>query len=254
MKRLIQLVVAMALALAVSVPSAAPTAAYSLHNAFFDDDIIDTDNDGEYDLSICFGDNTSQGVYIGRAELMEHLGLHFEFINKGDTNVAGRTYYDGFVSSGVCDDDGSSIHIHYWNGPDVGSPDPDYPIVAYVQKEGGVAITPNLRECHIYLNDHYTYSWVEPTESNKVDGVAVVTHEILHCWGLTHPSAGTIALMTVNPPFMNPNCDFFGDTQNITADDISGGKLIYDWDGHYFQPTATLDPGWSWSPSWQCRD
>lgn len=206
---------------------------YELQNNWFDQDIIDTDHDGKFDLSVCFG-QVGQGVYEHRADLLAHLRAQMARGVEGDDMVDGRAYERGFVSSGDCQPgDGSSVKIEYY----------------YSSTDGHIAYTsdnnddsPKMGEWQyiIHLNSYYIYSWVDPVEWYKIDGNSVVIHEMLHAWGLYHSDIGD-ALMAVH---MNENCALPGEGDPMRPDDFAGQEAKYSFlnsRGWIYQPVVCTD-------------
>lgn len=85
-------------ALIVALGVAAPVAAYTLWG-WYNTSAIDTDLNGQADLSVCFATSTSSPIYVNRGQVEEEME-RWHGASVG-----------GFTLNGICDSDGSSIQI-----------------------------------------------------------------------------------------------------------------------------------------------
>ena len=94
MRRLVAVAVSIGLMLSSAVPASAFT-----HYGWFLTSAIDTNGNGQADLSVCYGSNTSSPIYTNRAALAQ------EFTRWNGAQLG------AFSDNGVCNGDGSNVLI-----------------------------------------------------------------------------------------------------------------------------------------------
>lgn len=188
--------------------SAGPTFGYLLHNAWFNTSAIDTNGDGRFDLSVCYGLSTTDPIYVNRSALS--LGI----AQWADASLG------AFSSNGICNGDGSNIQV-VWKANTICVSGSNMLFGSTQAKSGGYSTI------EIYFNtkcqDDGIYDWGGTISAGKRSAVSTLLHEVGHALGIRHSDVNTAAMHDLGPD----HCSTFGQRYSLSRDDAEGFRDRY---------------------------
>lgn len=212
MRKFYYLLLSLIVVLVVAVPSQAQ--AYSYLGAWFRNDAIDTNNDDKFDLSVCFDTTTTGALYVNRSNLMD------DGLKEWNVILGNWALPNGWDSYGVCDGDGSNIHIKWGSASGFGNTCSTWAKVQIMPNAVGYS------EIDIYFNPTCSFDWDDTngTDGSKASAPSVLAHEVGHTLGLAHWNAYVNAAMHDGGP---AHCFVVGKNHGIADDDADGVQARY---------------------------
>ncbi len=207
-KRLLAIV--MVSMLVAGVPVAA--AACSLSGWYYGS-AIDSNQNGQADLSVCFDITTVGAIYVNKDQVEQEME-RWHGASVG-----------GFSQNGICNSDGSNIRIlrrdlGYCEASDHDVIPMTLGFTDHPGNTGYSAVT-------FYLNsqciDDFDWYDTDGIDANKWSALAVALHETGHALGLKHSSVAN-AVMNIHGP---DNCDMFEHDLGLAFDDADGYRDRY---------------------------
>jgi hypothetical protein len=196
-------------AAALSMLLALPVLAYVLYG-FFATGAIDTNLDGEADLSVCYGTSTNAPLYINRGQVDQEIERWHQ------------ASVGAFSSNAICNDDGSNIEILM-----SGALGPCSPVTGGIF--GGTEDLGNTgyAQITVFLNSncvpHFDWFDDDGIDAGKISALAVSLHEVGHALGLNHSGVANAVMHNGGPA----NCNIVGHDLTLAQDDASGYRNRY---------------------------
>jgi hypothetical protein len=187
--------------------TAGPVMAYLLYG-WFSTAAIDTDLNGQADLSVCYDSTGGGTLHINRAQVEEE-------IDQWHTAAVGW-----FSSNGVCNADGSNIEMLWLN---LGFCEPGNGSYARTEDKGNAGYT----SIRIWFNtqciDDFDWYDTDGIDTGYVSALAVALHEMGHAIGMNHSSVANAVLNAGGPD----NCSIVGNDLTLAYDDADGYRDRY---------------------------
>ncbi len=197
--------------------SAGPTFAYRLFNGvdipgepnrFFNTSAIDTNLDGKFDLSVCYGSSLTDLIYLNRSALS--IGIQ----------EWAKASPGSFSSNANCNNDNSNIEIR-WADLGTCSVAQGLHLGLTQPKVGG------YNWIVIWLNttcrDANMYDWSGTISDGKVSAVSTVLHEVGHALRIGHSNKSFVAMSEGGPGHCSPT----GQRFSLAQDDLLAFRAAY---------------------------
>lgn len=192
----------------VGAVSAGPSVGYDLDSSWFNTSAIDTNGDGRFDLSVCYGLSSTDPINVNRSALAVGIA---EWADASPGS---------FSSNNICDNDGSNIQV-LWQSNTICVSGDNMKFGETETKSGG------YNTIKIWFNtkcrDQGIYDWSGTISSGKRSAVSTMLHEMGHALGLDHSLDYRAAMHELGPDHCSP----FGQRYSLARDDAEGFRERY---------------------------
>jgi len=196
------------LALGLVATTAALVLAYALYG-WYNSSAIDTDGNGQADLSVCYGVHLSDAVYVNRAQVDQEIEQWHQ------------ASVGAFSSNGSCGNDNSNIQMYY---ADFGYCEPGSPsILGATENLGNTGYSIKKIWFNSQCLDDFDWYDTDGIDANKFSALAVALHEVGHALGLGHSSVSGAVMYQFGPV----NCSPLEHDWRLAYDDAQGYRARY---------------------------
>jgi hypothetical protein len=200
--------VAVALAICLVVGTTGPALAY-VFLGWYNSSEIDTNGNGQADLSICYGVHLSDAVYVNRGEVQ----LEIEQWHTAS--------YGSFSSNGSCGNDNSSVQMYYAN---FGTCEPGVPsVLGATNNPGNVGYSIRYIWFNSQCLDDFDWYDADGIDAGKYSALATALHEVGHALGLNHSGVSGAVMAGGGPA----HCSAYEHDWRLAADDAAGYRVRY---------------------------
>jgi hypothetical protein len=203
-----RLTLASLITIAVVAFTAGPAFGYNLANRWFNTSAIDTNGDGRFDLSVCYGLSATDPIYVNRSALA--IGI----AQWADASPG------AFTSNGICNSDGSNIEV-LWKDNTICVSGSNMVFGSTEPKTGGYSTI------KVFFNAKCErdgiFDWGGTISAGKHSAVSTLLHEVGHALGISHSDVNTAAMDDLGPD----NCATFGQRYSLSRDDAEAFRDRY---------------------------
>ncbi len=196
------------LAFVVAFALVSPVAAYVLWG-WYNTGAIDTDRNRQADLTVCFGVNLGDLVYVNRGDVEQEIEQWHQ-ASQGN-----------FSSLGICNNDGSNVQMLY---ADFGTCEPGQSsVLGATNNPGNVGYNARTIWFNSQCLDDFDWYDADGIDPGKYSALATALHEVGHALGLHHSGDPNAVMYNVGPV----HCASTGVDWRLAFDDADGYRDRY---------------------------
>lgn len=205
MRRLVATGASLVLILATATPADAYT-----HWGWFNTSAIDSNRDGQADLSVCYGTSSLSPVYTNRSALAEEF-----------TRWHPGAQLGAWTSNGLCNNDGSNVQVL---AADLGNCEVgELSVPGETDDLGNTGYSQISFWFNSRCYDDFDWQDDDGIADNKFSATATGLHEMGHALGLNHSGNDAVVMFDIGPV----HCPLQGHDWTLAFDDADGYRDRY---------------------------